>query len=273
MEYIFEIGDFGLRWYSTLVALGLAMGAWVATIEAKRKGIDEDHVFGLLLIALPLSLIGARAYHVIDQWNEIYTHDPARVFLINEGGIAIYGAVIGAIAGVAIYSWWKKVSLLQLLDIGAPGFILGQAIGRWGNFFNEELYGTPSNLPWAIDIPFSKRLAGYEGFSSFHPLFLYESLLNLMAFGLMMWAGRRWAGRLKDGDMVLIYGLFYGSVRLSLEPLRIDNWTVGAVPVATIFSGLAVAGCGGALLYRHWWVPRHRPPEALAAAGEQAEKA
>jgi len=257
LEYIFEIGAFKLRWYSMLVAAGFLVGAYVAVTEAKRRGDDHNHVYNILLLALPLALIGARAYHVVDLWDEIYRDDLGRIILINEGGIGIYGAIAGSILAVFIYTRWQKLPLLRWLDIGAPGLIVGQAIGRWGNFFNEELYGRPTDLPWAISIPLNKRIPGFAGFSDFHPLFLYESLLNIMAFGAMMFVGRRFGDRLKSGDIVLMYGLSYGAIRLGLENLRIGNWVAGAgVPVATIFSAVAVAGCGGALLYRHWLQPK-----------------
>ena len=257
MEDILEIGNFGLRWYSFLIAGGLLAGAWIASIEAKGWGEWADHVYNIVILALPLSLIGARAYHVVDKWGEIYSNDPARVFLINEGGIAIYGAVAGSILAVFIYTKWKKLKFSRWLDIGAPGLILGQAIGRWGNFFNQETYGMPSDLPWAITIDPLKRILGYEGFEKFHPLFLYESLLNLIAFGLMMYARRRFQARLYPGDIALLYGVFYGAVRLSLENLRIGNWTIGGgLPTATLISALVLAICGGALIYRHWLRPR-----------------
>ena len=257
MEYIFEVGGFSLRWYSVLVALGLGMGAWIAAIEAKRRGEDPNHVFSALLICLPTALICARAYHVIDQWNELYSDDVIRALYIWEGGIGIYGAAIGSILGLAIYTRWQRLPLLHWLDIGAPGFILGQAIGRWGNFFNQELYGTPTDLPWAINIDASKRASGYETFSQFHPLFLYESLLNLAGLGVMLYVARRFADRLKDGDIVLIYGVWYGGVRLGLEWLRIDNWVAGGFPVAAAISIAAIVVCGGVLLYRHWYTPRY----------------
>ncbi len=255
-EYVFKVGGFGLRWYSLLVAIGVAAGAWVAATEARRRRESADHVFNLLLLALPLALIGARAYHVIDQWSEIYSRDVPRVFLINEGGIGIYGAVAGSILAVLIYTRWKRLPLGRWLDIGAPGLILGQAIGRWGNFFNQELYGKPSDLPWAIEIDPGNRILGYETFETFHPLFLYESLLNLIGFGALMYIGRRWTSRLKDGDIALLYGVWYGAVRLGLENLRLGNWRLGDVPTATVISSSAIVICGGALLYRHWWSPR-----------------
>ncbi len=266
-EYVFKVGGFGLRWYSALVAIGVAMGAWAATFEARRRNESTDHVFNILLISLPLALIGARAYHVIDLWSETYSRDLPRIFLINEGGIGIYGAVAGSILGVFIYTRWKHLPFSRWLDICAPGLILGQAIGRWGNFFNQELYGKPTDLPWAIEIDPGNRLLGYETFDTFHPLFLYESLLNLIGFGALMYLGRRWAGKLKDGDIALMYGMYYGAVRLGLETLRLskDQWTVGDVSVATIISASAIAVCGAALLYRHWWQPRMRK---LASASE-----
>ena len=264
MEYIFKLGAFGLRWYSVLIAAGVIMGTWVASIEAKRRNESTDHVFNIVLLALPLALIGARTYHVIDQWNIVYKHDPFRVLLINEGGIGIYGAVAGGILAVFIYCKVKKLPVTRWLDIGAPALILGQAIGRWGNFFNEELYGAPTNLPWAIYVPPDKRILGYEGYNNFHPLFLYESLLNLAAFAALMYVGRRFHARLKTGDLGLMYGLFYGSIRLGLENLRIGNWLVnGQVPVATIISGTAVVICGGALLYRHLSAPRRSAEKQL----------
>ena len=265
MEFVFEIGGFGLRWYSTMVALGLALGAWVSTTEARRRGDDPDHVFGVLFLAIPGAIIGARVYHVIDKWNAIYKDDLVRIFLINEGGIGIYGAVLGAIIALWIYTKWKGLSFARWMDIGAPGLILGQAIGRWGNFFNEELYGKPTSLPWALDIPPAKRVLGYENFNEFHPLFLYESLLNLIAFGVLMYVGRRFSDRLRVGDIALMYGLFYGSIRLGLENLRIDNWRVGDLPVATIISATTIIVCGGALLYRQWWLPKQAQKQAAAA--------
>ncbi len=247
-----------------MVAAGLMVGAYVAIIEARRLKEDTAHVYNILLLALPLALIGARTYHVVDEWNQIYKHDVWRIFLINEGGIGIFGAIAGSILAVVIYTRWKKLNLWRWLDIGAPGLIVGQAIGRWGNFFNEELYGTPSNLPWAISIPPDKRILGYEGFSEFHPLFLYESLLNFIALGALLYIGRRYADRLKTGDIVLLYGVFYGAIRLGLENLRIGNWTIGGeLPTATVFSIAAVVGCGGALVYRHWWAPRAAARKAV----------
>ncbi len=270
MEYIFEVGGFGLRWYSVLVAAGLGMGAWMAAIEAKRRGEDPNHVFNALLICLPLALICARAYHVIDQWNELYSNDVLRVIRIDQGGIGIYGAAIGSILGIVIYARWQGLSIMRWLDIGAPGFILGQAIGRWGNFFNQELYGRPTDLPWAIDIDPGKRVGGYETFSQFHPLFLYESLLNLIGLGVMLYVGRRFADRLKDGDIVLIYGVWYGGVRLGLESLRLDNWVVGGFPVAAAISIAAIVVCGSLLLYRHWYTPRYGGKKGAPKAAKRA---
>jgi phosphatidylglycerol:prolipoprotein diacylglycerol transferase len=259
MEYIFETDVFSLRWYSFLVAMGLLAGAWLATVEARRRGDASEHVYNQLLLALPLALIGARAYHVIDEWNAVYSHDVSRVFLINEGGIGIYGAVAGSILAVVIYTRWKKLSFSRWMDIGAPGLLLGQVIGRWGNFFNQELYGRPTSVPWAIEIPPERRMLGYEQFSEFHPLFFYESMLNVLGVVVMLVVARRFSDRLKGGDIALMYGFWYGTVRLGLETLRIGNWTVGDVPTATVISALAVAGCGGALIYRHWWSPRKGP--------------
>ena len=269
MEYIFHIGAFGLRWYSLLVATGLLAGAWIATIEARRRGDSPDHVSNAVLICLPLALIGARAYHVIHEWSAIYSKQPFyKVFAINEGGIGIYGAMVGSIAGIWIYCKLKHLPVSRWLDIGAPGLMLGQAIGRWGNYFNQELYGKPTDVPWALHIPFDKREPGYENFETYHPLFLYESMLNLLGFALLMYLGRRYKDKLKSGDIAFLYGLFYGIIRISLEPLRIGNWHFGSLPTATIISFVVILVCAAALIYRHFLDPkRHTPPPPIPVSG------
>ena len=255
MEYIFKTGGFGLRWYSFLVAVGLALGTMTAYFEAKRRGEETEEVFNALLIAVPFAIIGARIYHVIHEWG-FYSDHPSRILRIDEGGIGIYGAVIGSVLAMVIFTRMRKLNMWRWMDIGAPGLLVGQIIGRWGNYFNEELYGKPTDAPWAITIPSEKRLDGYEGFTSFHPLFLYESLLNLIGLGLFYYISRKYVKRLQDGDIALMYGLWYGAVRLALENFRIGNWKVAEeVPTATIISIAAIVLCGGALLYRHWIKP------------------
>ena len=130
--------------------------------------------------------------------------------IIGGRGLGIFGAIIGGALGLIIYTRWKKLGTLRWLDIFAPGLILAQAIGRWGNFFNQELYGYPTDLPWGLYIDPAHRLAGYESFSHFHPLFLYESLWNLLGFVGLMEVGRKLSSLLRDGDIFLLYVIYYG---------------------------------------------------------------
>lgn len=146
MDIAFQIGPVRVAWYGILIAAAVAAAVGIAAIEARRKNESVDDLLNMLLLILPLGIIGARLYHVIDQWNAIYSKDPMQI--IGGRGLGIFGAVIGGAIGLIIYTRWKKLSTLKWLDIVAPGLILAQAIGRWGNFFNQELYGYPTDLPW-----------------------------------------------------------------------------------------------------------------------------
>ncbi len=202
---------------------------------------------------IPLGIVGARLYHVIDKW-DFYSQNPVLIF--GGAGLGIFGAVIGGAIGLLIYTRWKKLSTLRWLDIVAPGIILAQAIGRWGNFFNQELYGYPTDLPWGIYIDPAHRLPGYEAFSHFHPLFLYESLWNLLGFSLLMLLGRKLKHRLLDGDIFFFYLIYYGVGRFSLEGFKIDVWTVAGVPTANWITGIAIAASIAVIAYRRYRLRR-----------------
>jgi phosphatidylglycerol:prolipoprotein diacylglycerol transferase len=234
--------------------------ALLASNEVKKRGEDPEHIFGILILALPLGLIGARLYHVISSW-DFYSHNLGLIFAIwkTGGGLGIFGAVVGGILGLYIYIRWKRLSILQWLDICAPPLILGQAIGRWGNFFNQELYGHPTNLPWAIYIDPEHRLPGYEAFDYFHPLFLYESLWNFLGCFLLLFLGRKLKHRLLDGDIFFIYVIYYSVGRFFLEGLRIDVWTIAGVPTARWICGTIIVASIAIMIYRrHHIAPRHQ---------------
>lgn len=257
-----EIGPLELRWYAVMILSGLLAGILLAQREAKRLGEDPVHVLDIAVLGTVSGLIGARTYHVVDRWNEVFVHDPVTVFFIWRGGLGIFGAVAGAALALAAYVWWinrsaragkpgaKPMNVLRWFDIGAPAFLLGQGIGRWGNFFNQELFGPPTDLPWGIPI------ALYPGVR-FHPLFLYESLLSLLGVVVILYLGRRFAHRLRVGDTLLMYFMWYPAERFVLEFLRIDNpflsteiWKIGDVPMAQIVSTLLVVASVLALV---WW--------------------
>lgn len=250
MGIAFQLGPITVAWYGIMIMSGVIAAVALSFIEARRRGENTEHVVNLALVMLPLGIIGARLYHVIDQWGPIYSKNPS--LIIGGAGLGIYGAVIGGVIGLIIYSWWRKLSNPHWLDIVTPGLILAQAIGRWGNFFNQELYGYPTNLPWGIPIDPQHRMPGFENFTHFHPLFLYESLWNALGFVLLLVVGRRLKKRLLDGDVFCLYIIFYGIGRFYLEGLKIDVWTLGGIPTARWISGFGIIIALGIMVYRHY---------------------
>lgn len=249
----FQIGPFTIAYYGIMIMTGVIAATAVSYLETRRRQIDTGHVFKLLLILLPTGFIGARLYHVIDQWS-YYSQHPAAIF--GGAGLGIFGAVAGGAIGLIIYTIWQKLSTLQWLDIIAPGVILAQAIGRWGNYFNQELYGYPTQLPWGIYIEPAYRLPGYEAYTHFHPLFFYEFSWGLLGCSLLLFAGRKWQNRILSGDIFLLSIIWSSIGRFNLEGLKIDVWTVGGVPMARWITGIAFIAATAVIVYRHY---RHRP--------------
>jgi len=237
VEAAFKIGTLEVHWYGILITTGVIAAIIVAFVEAKRRGEGINHVSNIAFVVVPLGIIGARLYHVIDDWG-FYSHHPAQI--IGGRGLGIFGAVIGGALGLIIYTKWKKLNTLRWLDILAPGVILAQAIGRWGNFFNQELYGHPTNLPWAIYIDLEHRLPGYETFSHFHPLFFYEFMWDLTGFMVLMLVGRKLHRRLLDGDIFFLYVIWYSIGRFFLEGIKLDVWTLAGIPTTRWITGFAI---------------------------------
>ena len=259
----FQIGDFKLHWYGIIIASAVLAAGWVGGREARRRGEDPDVGWGMLLPVLVLAVIGARLYHVIHQWG-YYSQHLDQIPQIWTGGLGIPGAVAGGVLAIWLYTRWAKLNTLRWLDIFASATLLGQAIGRLGNFVNQELYGPPTTLPWGIPIDASHRigdwvnLVQYPESTRFHPLFAYEALLNLVGFFFILWIGRRMAHRLYDGDILLIYLMWYSAVRIWLETFRVQNWVVFGVPMAILLGVITFVAAGGFLWLRHrngWGVP------------------
>jgi len=247
----FKIGSFSITWYSILIIIATLVGIYVAMKEAKRRGENPDDVLTMMVIALPLGIIGARLYHVISSW-AFYSQNPRLIFAIWEtgGGLGIYGVIAGGLIALVIFTrHWKK-DILVWMDIIAPSLILGQAIGRWGNYFNQELYGYPTSSWIGIYIDPEHRLPGYESFTHFHPLFLYESVLDLIGFFLLLFVGRRMGKKLPKGDIMLLYAIYYSMVRFFLEGMRIETevWTLGGIPTVRWICGIAIVA-GLVILY------------------------
>ena len=255
---IFEAGPFALRYYGLCIALGIIVATWLAGRELVRKGHDGELALDALFFIIPPGFVGARVYHVITNY-DYYSADPwPEVIAVWNGGLAIYGAVTGGFIGLLLFCWIRGISPLVFADAVAPGLILAQAIGRWGNYFNQELFGRPSELPWAIRIAPENRPEGYADATTFHPTFLYESIWNTLVCLVLLWAARRFAGWLKDGDLFLLYVSLYSTGRSLNELLRIDpSFLIGGNIRGNMLVAIVLALASAMiLLLRH-----SRPPK------------
>ena len=251
----FRFWIFEVHWYGILITTGILVGAWVVSREVRRRGLDPDHVWNALILCVILGVIGARLYHVLTPSPSMgdplyYFHHPLEIFNITRGGLGIYGAVAGGILGVLIYARRVKLDPWVWLDLGSPGLALGQAIGRWGNFINQELYGRPTDSPWGIYISPERRLAGYTQYERFHPTFLYESLWNLGTFVVLFSLLRRRGEKLLKGEILGLYAILYSTGRILLEFVRLDSPTLWGIPIAQIVAALVILFVGGFLIYR-----------------------
>lgn len=253
-----QVGPITLRWYGLLMATAMGVGLWLAHRDARRRGVDPDDLLKAAELALLGGLIGARLYYVLFNL-DYYAAMPGKIFAVWEGGLAIHGGVIGGILVGGGYAWLRKLPLSTYLDIAAPSLALGQAIGRWGNFFNDEAFGTPTSLPWKLYIPESQRPLEYAQAEFFHPTFLYESIWDLIVFGLLVVVFRN---RLRParGALFLTYLGLYSVGRFFTEGLRTDALMLGPLRIAQVASLL---GIGIALI----GVPR-----LLARARRQASE-
>ena len=201
-----RLGPITVYWYGVLIVAGAMLAAYIVSKLSSRNGHDPEIAWNLLIVALFSGIIGARIYHIISSW-DYYSAHPSEMFGLQMSGFGIFGAVAGGMLGLYIFTRVKHLRFLEWADYVAPGLLLAQAIGRWGNFFNQELYGPPADLPWAIAIDPAHRLPGYEMFERFHPTFLYESILNLIGALLLLYLARRWKSGRLYGDIFFIYGM------------------------------------------------------------------
>ena len=279
----FKIGPIAVHWYGIIIAGAVLAGGALGTRVARWLNEDPDDGWSMLLLVIVFAVIGARLYHVIHQW-EFYAADPILIPQIWNGGLGIPGGVAGGALGILIYTRARGLSTARWMDIFAPALLLGQAIGRLGNFVNQELYGPPTSLcgvdfppclPWGIQIAADHRrgtpwdaVAFPPETTTFVPLFAYEAILNLIGMAVLLFVIRRYAPRLFAGDAVLIYLMWYGGVRTLLETYRVGNWTLLGVPTAMWIGIIAAVLAGAWLWYRHrrgWGAPMIRPDDGQAS--------
>ncbi|WP_041443863.1 MULTISPECIES: prolipoprotein diacylglyceryl transferase [unclassified Picosynechococcus] len=250
---LFEVGNFAIRWYGLLIAIAVLIGVNLSQFLAKRRGIKPellaDYVIWGIIGAIPC----ARLYYVLFQWRS-YADRPQDIIAIWQGGIAIHGAILGGVIAALIFCRLNRLSFWQLGDLIAPALILGQAIGRWGNFFNSEAFGAPTDLPWKLYIPLQNRPLNLVEYEYFHPTFLYESVWNLGVFALLLYLffwGLRHGDRLKTGTIFLAYWIAYSAGRVWIEGLRTDSLMLGGIRVAQLVSltGMALGILGLVWLY------------------------
>ena len=248
------IGPLPIRWYGFLIASAVLIGVTLSTYLAKRRGVNPDLISDLAIWLVVAAIPCARLYYVAFEWDK-YKDNPTELFAIWHGGIAIHGAILGGILATLIFARLNRISFWQLADLVAPSLILGQAIGRWGNFFNSEAFGRPTDLPWKLYIPPAQRPPGYSQYEFFHPTFLYESLWNVSIFALLMFLffrGLKGKPPLKLGTIFLVYWIGYSLGRFWVEGLRMDSLMLGPLRIAQMVSlaGIAAGTIGLIWLYR-----------------------
>ena len=249
-----------IYWYGIIICIGFVLAALYVNARVKEFGVTSDNLVDCLIICVPTGIVCARIYYVIFEWG-YYSQHPSEIIAIWNGGIAIYGAVIGVLIALLVYSRVKKLPFATLCDLAALGLLIGQCIGRWGNFVNGEAHGGPTDLPWGMSI---------DGADPVHPTFLYESVWNLVGFvGLHFYSKRRKV----RGEIALLYVAWYGLGRAWIEGLRTDSLYLGTLRVSQVLAALSCIAAVAVLVrqYRRIKVRQafYVPPAAEPAPAEQ----
>ena len=254
-----EVGPLKIHFYGMIIAFGLILGVLYACRRSKEFGLKEDDIIDGVLCVTPFAIVCARAYYVIFRWSA-YADNPISVFHIWEGGLAIYGGVIGAAIGIIAFCKWKKIKAVVVLDVVSMGFLIGQSIGRWGNFFNREAFGAETDVLWKMGLMKTTGEIMYV-----HPTFLYESLWNACGLVILHVASKR---RKYDGQVALGYAAWYGLGRCMIEGLRTDSLYIGPFRVSQLLAGVSFVAAASILLWN-----RFRPHDPAKLYVNQVENA
>lgn len=281
-----EIGPLQLHWYGIIIASAVLIAALLGSRVATWLGENPEDGWSMLLLVVILAVVGARIYHVVHLW-EHYIANPIEIPQIWNGGIGIPGGVAGGALGILLFTRSRGINTARWLDIFAPALLLGQVIGRLGNFVNQELYGPPISecgngfppcLPFGVQIDAAHRVPPWDATTfpfettRFVPLFAYEMALNLIGMLVVLYVIRRFGPRLFAGDAALVYIMWYGAVRTLLETYRVGNWEILGLPTAMWVGIIGFVAAGAWLIYRHrrgWGSPMIKPaadPETEGSA-------
>lgn len=225
----FSLFGIDVRWYGVLIAIGMVLAAVITYIRAPRHGIKSDNILDILLVAIPVGIIGARAYYVIFSW-DYYGANPDQILNFRGGGLAIHGGLIFGLLAAWLVCRHKKINFINAMDLALPTVTLAQAIGRWGNYFNGEAHGGPTNLPWAITVDGVKV----------HPTFLYESIWCVIIFVVLIVLDNK---PHFVGKIACLYGILYSAERFCVEALRTDSLMIGPFKQAQVLSMMVIILC------------------------------
>ena len=220
-KFLIDAGPFHVRWYGLLIAIGVILAIYLSRHEMRRRDLDPELVWPIAAWTVPAGIIGARVYHVITDWSR-FSDDLGGIPKLWEGGLGMPGVIVGGAIGAAIGARRAGIGTGTIFDIVIPGVLAAQVLGRWGNYFNQELFGGPTSLPWGLEVDERYRPDEYAADTTFHPTFLYESLANLAVLGLLYWFIRRYWRRVEPGTIFAAYLVGYGFVRFWVEGLRVD---------------------------------------------------
>lgn len=251
----FNLFGLDIRWYGILVATGIAMGTLVFYLRGPKRGISGDTVLDILIISIPVGVVCARLYYVVFNW-DYFAMDPMQIINVRGGGLAIHGGLIGGLMAAWLVARYKHIRFLDIADAVVPGFALAQSIGRWGNYFNSEAHGGPTDLPWGIMVDGVKV----------HPTFLYESIWCFLLFLFLIWFDKkpRFAGQI-----ACLYGMIYSVERFFVEGLRTDSLMFGPFKQAQLLSVTVIIVC--ALLYYYLRQNPRQPLTSGTAAQNEGE--
>lgn len=273
-QIAFRIGPIAVHWYGILIVSGILAATYLSSYLARLRGQDPEFVWDALVWCVLLGVVGARLYHVltvtpsmgVGRW--YYFEHPAQIFAIWEGGLGVYGAVAGGALGLYIAARRANEPVLQWMDTTVPGLVLAQAIGRWGNYINQELYGKPTDLPWAVYIEPRYRLPGYGMDELFQPTFFYESMWNLATCLALVYLTWRYRDKLIPGLTTSIYFISYSVARFLLEFIRLDAAAVGRIAIAQIVALVTIVAFSVFLAYQ---VNRHKGGGQSTPSGEEEQ--